>query len=48
MNMTSLSLLDRLKHAKPDAAEWRRLQDIYLPLIRSWMSRVTFVTRPTT
>jgi RNA polymerase sigma-70 factor (ECF subfamily) len=41
MNTTSLSLLDRLKHAKPDAAEWRRLQDIYLPLIRYWLSRLT-------
>jgi RNA polymerase sigma-70 factor (ECF subfamily) len=41
MNTTSLSLLDRLKHAKPDAAEWRRLQDIYLPLIRHWLSRLT-------
>ncbi len=38
MNTTSLSLLDRLKHAKPDAAEWRRLQDIYLPVIRQWLS----------
>ena len=40
MNTTSLGLLDRLKHAKPDAAEWRRLQDIYVPLIRSWLARV--------
>jgi RNA polymerase sigma-70 factor, ECF subfamily len=40
MNTTSLGLLDRLKHAKPDAAEWHRLQDIYIPLIRSWLSRV--------
>ena len=40
MNTTSLSLLDRLKHAKPDAAEWRRLQDIYLPLIRHRLSRL--------
>jgi len=40
MNTTSLGLLDRLKHAKPDAAEWRRLQDVYLPLIRSWLSRL--------
>jgi len=34
MNTTSLSLLDHLKHAKPDAAEWHRLHDIYRPLIR--------------
>jgi RNA polymerase sigma-70 factor (ECF subfamily) len=40
MNTTSLSLLDRLKGAGPDAAEWHRLEDIYLPLIRSWLSRV--------
>jgi RNA polymerase sigma-70 factor (ECF subfamily) len=40
MNTTSASMLDRLKHAKPDAAEWRGLQDIYLPLIRFWLSRV--------
>jgi RNA polymerase sigma-70 factor (ECF subfamily) len=40
MNTTSLSLLDRLKGAGPDAAEWHRLKDVYLPLIRSWLSRV--------
>jgi RNA polymerase sigma-70 factor (ECF subfamily) len=39
MNTTSLGLLDRLKRARPDAAEWHRLQDIYLPLIRSWLLR---------
>jgi RNA polymerase sigma factor (sigma-70 family) len=38
MNTTSLSLLDRLKHAKPDAAKWHKLHDIYLPLIRHWLS----------
>jgi len=31
---TSVSLLDRLKGAPPDASDWGRLQDIYLPLIR--------------
>jgi RNA polymerase sigma-70 factor, ECF subfamily len=40
VDVTSQSLLDRLQHARPDAAEWRRLQDIYLPLIRSWLARV--------
>src|SRR5665213_302701 len=40
MNTTSLSLLDRLKEAGPDAAEWHRLKDVYLPLIRSWLARV--------
>jgi RNA polymerase sigma-70 factor (ECF subfamily) len=38
MNTTSLSLLDRLKRAGPDAAEWHRLKDVYVPLIRSWLS----------
>ncbi len=40
MHTTSLSLLDRLRQAKPDAAEWRRLHDVYLPVIRSWLARV--------
>jgi RNA polymerase sigma-70 factor (ECF subfamily) len=40
MNTTSLGLLDRLRHAKPDAAEWRRLQEVYLPLIRHWLSHL--------
>lgn len=40
MNTTSLSLLDRLRQAKPDAAEWQKLQDIYLPLIRHWLARL--------
>lgn len=40
MNTTSLSLLDRLKHAPPEAADWRRLQDLYLPLIRHWLTRL--------
>ena len=40
MNTTSLSLLDRLKCAGPDAAEWHRLKDVYGPLIRSWLSGV--------
>jgi RNA polymerase sigma-70 factor (ECF subfamily) len=37
---TSLSLLDRLRSAAPDATAWRRLDEIYLPLIRSWLRRV--------
>jgi RNA polymerase sigma-70 factor (ECF subfamily) len=40
MNTTSLGLLERLKHATPDALEWRRLRDIYLPMIRHWLSRL--------
>ena len=26
--------------AKPDSSEWQRLRDIYLPLIRHWLSGV--------
>jgi RNA polymerase sigma-70 factor (ECF subfamily) len=37
---TSVSLLDRLKVAGPDAADWNRLQGIYLPLIQRWLGRV--------
>lgn len=37
---TSVSLLDRLKAARPDASDWGRLQGIYLPLIRRWLARV--------
>ncbi len=40
MNSTSVSLLDRLKAARPDASDWNRLQVIYLPLIRRWLGRV--------
>jgi RNA polymerase sigma-70 factor (ECF subfamily) len=40
MNTTSLGLLERLKHATPDALEWRRLRDIYSPMICHWLSRL--------
>ena len=40
MTATPLSLLERLKVAKPDASDWQRLQEIYPPLIRSWLARV--------
>ena len=40
MPPTSLSLLDRLKAAAPNASDWKRLQDIYLPLIRRWVGRI--------
>lgn len=40
MNPTSISLLDRLKGARPDATDWTRLQEVYLPLIRRWLGRV--------
>src|SRR5262245_23421321 len=37
---TSVSLLDRLKLARPDASDWGRLQGSYRPLIRRWLARV--------
>jgi RNA polymerase sigma factor (sigma-70 family) len=40
VNQTSLSLLDRLKAARPESSDWSRLQSIYLPLIQRWLSRV--------
>jgi RNA polymerase sigma-70 factor (ECF subfamily) len=40
MNTTSLSLLDRLKGADPDAADWHRLKEVYLPFIQRWLSGV--------
>ena len=40
MNPTSLSLLDRLKSARPDSSDWKRLQGAYLPLIQRWLGRV--------
>jgi RNA polymerase sigma-70 factor (ECF subfamily) len=40
MSPTSLSMLDRLRQAAPDAPDWRRLQEIYWPLIQSWLLRV--------
>jgi RNA polymerase sigma-70 factor (ECF subfamily) len=40
LNPTSLSLLDRLKAARPEATDWNRLHGIYLPLIERWLSRV--------
>jgi hypothetical protein len=33
VNPTSLSLLDRLKAARPDASDWNRLQEVYLPSV---------------
>jgi RNA polymerase sigma-70 factor (ECF subfamily) len=40
MNTTSLGLLERLKHAKPDASEWHKLRDIYAPMISRWLARL--------
>src|SRR5438552_13871982 len=38
MSETSASLLEQLR-LRPDAAAWRRLVDLYTPLIRGWMRR---------
>ncbi len=40
VNVTSLSLLDRLKGAEPDSPDWRQLQEVYLPLIQRWLAKV--------
>jgi RNA polymerase sigma-70 factor (ECF subfamily) len=40
MQPTSVSLLDRLKSARPDGSDWGRLQDIYRPLVLGWLGRV--------
>lgn len=40
MNVTSVSLLDRLKQPSPDDADWRRLEQMYVPLIRRWIGLV--------
>lgn len=37
---TPVSLLLRLKTAKPDAIEWEYLQAMYLPLVQAWLARV--------
>jgi hypothetical protein len=39
MDASSASLLERRKRARPGAPEWRRLQEIYLSLVRSWPAR---------
>lgn len=40
MESTSASLLERLRSAGPAAADWRRLHDLYTPLVRAWLARV--------
>jgi RNA polymerase sigma-70 factor, ECF subfamily len=40
VDLTSVSLLDRLKVAQPEAIDWKRLQGIYLPLVQRWLRRV--------
>jgi hypothetical protein len=38
MSETPVSLLERLR-SRPDDASWRRLVDLYTPLILSWLRR---------
>jgi len=40
MNSTPDSLFDRLKCAKPDDRDWKRLHDLYDPLIRRWLKKL--------
>jgi RNA polymerase sigma-70 factor (ECF subfamily) len=40
MHSTSQSLLDRLQAPEAAEADWERLQQLYLPLIHFWLSRV--------
>ena len=39
MNTTSASLLERLQQPAPAAADWKRFHDLYLPLLRNWLTR---------
>jgi len=39
MTDTSVSLLERLKYAERDGPDWRRMHDIYTPLVRKWIRR---------
>jgi RNA polymerase sigma-70 factor (ECF subfamily) len=39
MSNTSATLLERLKDAR-DADAWRRMNDLYAPLVRSWAERL--------
>ena len=41
MASTSASLLERLKKAPINSPDWTVLQDIYLPLIRFWLTRIS-------
>ena len=38
MNETSVSLLEHLRHG-PNESAWRRMLDLYNPLIRGWLRR---------
>jgi RNA polymerase sigma-70 factor (ECF subfamily) len=39
VDTTSASLLERLRIAGPGAPDWRQLHDLYLPLIRAWLTQ---------
>ena len=39
MGATPVSLLDRLQSQPDDEESWRRLIQIYTPLIRGWLAR---------
>jgi RNA polymerase sigma-70 factor, ECF subfamily len=41
MTSTPVSLLDRLKIAQADSPDWSKFQDIYLPLIKVWLARIS-------
>ena len=41
MTSTSASLLDRLRKAPANSPDWSKLNDIYLPLIKSWLARIS-------
>src|SRR5690348_14344538 len=38
MSVTPISLLERLR-LQPDEASWKRLVDLYTPLIHNWLRR---------
>lgn len=38
---TSVSLLQRLKSAQSDSEDWRRLDDMYRPMINGWLGRAS-------
>ena len=41
MTSTPVSLLDRLKGAAADSPDWQKLNDIYVPFIRSCLARIS-------
>jgi RNA polymerase sigma-70 factor (ECF subfamily) len=40
MSPTSVSLLQRLRQAGADDPDWQRLDNLYRPLLRAWLTRV--------